>query len=579
MRDTDLREILRRIDHRGYPAYKETKGSYDFGKYILSIDHVQGDPFAAPSKLSVKVSGQQAGFDKALYDTEWKKTALEDHILRCFARRLRDVSFSAGGSGKSGLCSVSTPGQEVLKRSAVSLDAKTGDVTVRFQVGFPARGRTVLSDELIKILFDLLPGCVERALYSKAHKPEALEAVTGIVDDQHFIREEIKRLGLCAFVADGSMLPRKSGISGLPMKDGVIFEAPESMAVTLKLPHKGELRGMGIKNGITLIVGGGYHGKSTLLDALMLGVYNHVQGDGREYVITDDTAVMLRAEDGRSIQNTDISMFINNLPNGKDTVSFSTEDASGSTSQAANTVEAIEAGARTLLIDEDTSATNFMIRDELMQQVVSRDEEPIIPFVDRVRQLYEELGISTILVAGSSGSYFYKADCVIQMKNYKPYDITEAAKATAEEYRSGNTGSEVKEAVAPLGELSQYVRILGKEPRFSDNDRIKTKTLGTDGFMINKETVELRYVEQLVDAEQLNMLSAVLIELKKNYFDGRKELIIAVDEFTKLLDSKGFAAVTGGKSSDHLAFVRKQEIYAMLNRVRECVKIKQRYMQ
>ena len=101
---------------------------------------------------------------------------------------------------------------------------------------------------------------------------------------------------------------------------------------------------MGIRKGITLIVGGGYHGKSTLLKALEAGVYNHIAGDGREFVITDDTAFKLRAEDGRSITGVDISPFIKNLPNKKDTVHFSTEDASGSTSQAANLMEALESG-------------------------------------------------------------------------------------------------------------------------------------------------------------------------------------------------------------------------------------------
>ena len=210
----------------------------------------------------------------------------------------------------------------------------------------------------------------------------------------------------------------------LPMKDAVTFQSPDSMEVTMDLPHKGKIKGMGIRKGVTLIVGGGYHGKSTLLKALELGVYNHIAGDGREYVITDDSAMKLRAEDGRSIQNVDISMFIHNLPNGKDTLSFYTEDASGSTSQAANTVEAIEMGSSVFLIDEDTSATNFMIRDELMQRVVQRDVEPIIPFIDRVRELYESYGISTILVAGSCGSYFHKADTILQMNRYEPMEIT-----------------------------------------------------------------------------------------------------------------------------------------------------------
>lgn len=206
-------------------------------------------------------------------------------------------------------------------------------------------------------------------------------------------------------MADHSVLPRESGISSRPLKDSVPFMSPQSLRVSMKLPHEGTIYGMGIPAGITLIVGGGYHGKSTLLNALELGVYNHIAGDGREYVITDDSALKLRSEDGRFIRNVDISLFINDLPNKKDTRCFSTEDASGSTSQAAGIVEGIEAGSKVFLLDEDTSATNFMVRDTFMQEVISREKEPITPFLERAGDLYEKAGISTILVAGSSGAF------------------------------------------------------------------------------------------------------------------------------------------------------------------------------
>ena len=226
----------------------------------------------------------------------------------------------------------------------------------------------------------------------------------------------------------------ESGISDRPMKNSVLFQSPESMEVEMELPHKGTVKGMGIRKGITLIVGGGYHGKSTLLKALELGVYDHIAGDGREYVITVPDAMKIRAEDGRCVKNDDISMFVNNLPNGKETRSFYTEDASGSTSQAANVIEAMESGTSLLLIDEDTCATNFMVRDELMQRVVHRDKEPITPFIERARYLYEKKGISCIVVAGSSGAYFGISDWIVQMDNYVPMEITDLAKAEAEKY-------------------------------------------------------------------------------------------------------------------------------------------------
>lgn len=562
----DLRNLLRQIDHKGYPAYKDTKGKYQFDGYVFSIDHVQGDPFAAPSKVSIWVAGKQAGFDAALYDEKWKRIALQDHLLRTMAKSIRDYSFKAKGSGKSGLMGISQPGQEVLNRSACVIDRENGDVMVRMEIGFPANGRTINARELEKIVFDFLPVCVRQSLYQKSYRMEALKKTVELAEDQHFVREQLKERGLAAFVANGSILPRKSGVSSLPMKEAVPFKSPASLEVTMELPHRGTLKGMGIRKGITLIVGGGYHGKSTLLKALELGVYDHIAGDGREFVITEDSAVKLRAEDGRCIQKVDISMFIRNLPNGKDTVAFYTEDASGSTSQAANTIEAMEAGAQTLLIDEDTSATNFMIRDELMQRVVNRDVEPIIPFIDRVCELSEQRGISTILVAGSSGSYFHKADSIIQMNRYEPVDITELAKQEAAKFPI--VSEELQTAADPV-----VSRVVKKDMAFIKDDRIKIKTMGTESISINKEMVDLRLVEQLVDHEQLEALAQILKYMKLHYYDGRRTLGQAVELIYEKIGEKEFSAFCDGMIGGNMVIPRKQEIYETLNRCRKLLTV------
>jgi predicted ABC-class ATPase len=562
----DLRNLLKQIDHKSYPAYKDTKGKYDFKDYVLSIDHVQGDPFAAPSKVSLTVPGGVAKFSSYYYENEYKKVAFQDHLLRRLAKVIRDYSFKAKGSGKSGLLGVSEPKQEILNRSACIVNGENGDITVRMEIGFPANGRTINARELEKILFDFLPSCVKQTLYAISYNKNELERVVHLAEDQQYIREQLKVLGLTAFVANGSILPRKSGVSQLPMKEAVAFVSPKSLEVTMELPHKGSITGMGIRKGITLIVGGGYHGKSTLLKALELGVYNHVAGDGREYVITDDSATKLRAEDGRSIQKVDISMFIRNLPNGKDTTNFYTEDASGSTSQAANTVEAIEMGARVFLIDEDTSATNFMIRDELMQRVVQREVEPIIPFIDRVEELYKEYYISTILVAGSSGSYFHKADTVIQMNRYEPVEITDLAKKEAENFPL--VLEKTKKASLPNQD-----RKVKQDLAFAKDNRIKTKVMGRDTISINKEMIDLRYVEQLVDTEQLNALCYIVKYMKLHVFDGRRSVKEGVEALYKQIEEKGFAAFCEGGIPGNVVIPRKQEIYATLNRCRNLLKI------
>ena len=558
---SDLKQILDRIDRRGYPAYKDTRGAYQFPGYVLSIDHVQGDPFAAPSRLSVHVDGRQAGFPERLYRLPCQRIALQDALTRRFGKLAAEASHQAKGSGHSGLISTSRCGQEVLERTACALDPETGGVTLRLEVGFPANGRTINARELEKILFDLLPRCVESSLFCRNLDGKRLQAAADLAEDQQAIRELLPRLGLCAFVADGSILPRESGVSPLPMRGAVPFQSPPELAVTLELPHRGAVTGMGIRRGITLIVGGGYHGKSTLLKALELGVYNHIAGDGREYVITDDTAVKVRAEDGRSIRDTDISLFINNLPNGKDTVHFTTEDASGSTSQAAGVVEAMEAGASLLLMDEDTSATNFMIRDELMQRVIHRDMEPITPFLDRVGELYRNHGVSTILVAGSSGAYFHAADCVIQMDRYVPRDITDLAKREAQAFPAG--GGDLPPAPAPA-----FHRCPRPSPELR-GDRVKLKSLGRDGVSVGRETIDLRYVEQLADAEQSAALGWCMVCAQRHLLDGRRTLVQIVDALESLLGRQGLESLCEGTPGvPFLARPRRQELFACFDRWR-----------
>ena len=552
--------MLARIDHRGYPAYKELQGMYDFGAYMLSIDHVQGDPFAAPSKVHIEVSGQKAGFPKEYYDTEDKRTAVQDFVLRLFAGEVQNYSFQAKGSGKSGLLSVSRCGQEILSRSACQMDNHTGSVTVRLEIGFPAHGRTIDAKALEKILFGYLPECVKKTLYFSAVPAKELQKAVHLAEDTACLRRQLKEKNLAAFVADGAVLPRQSGVSDRPMRQAFPFQSPKSLRVEMHLPHAGVITGMGIPKGVTLIVGGGYHGKSTLLKALEAGVYNHIAGDGREYTVTDDTAVKVRAEDGRSIHDVDISMFIRNLPNGKDTVYFVTQDASGSTSQAAGVAEAVEAQTKLLLIDEDTSATNFMIRDVLMQRVVHGSQEPIIPFIDRVRELYEKEGISTILVAGSCGSYFHKADLIIQMNRYEPVDITEYAKTQAKEFPLAQSEN-------PTYKKSSHKRCPKASKRA--DDRVKIKTTGLDTICINKENIDVRYIEQLVDSEQLNALGYMLAYAQKHLFDGKKTLLQITDELYEKIHRDGIESVCGlSYVPAGLALPRKQEFMAVVNRYR-----------
>lgn len=573
----ELRQQLRSINRKSYPAYKGLKGLYHFGNYILSIDHVQGDPFASPSHVSIQISHRDAGFPIEYYKDTLTGTTLCDYLTRQFEKQVSQYSFRAKGSGKSGLLTVSHCGQEILSRTACEITEK--GITARFFVGFPANGRTINATELEKILFDFLPVCIQKSFFYSSFDAKELQNYIELAEDQEFIRQTLPAKNLCAFIADGSILPRESGISSRPMKASVPFTSPDSLRISINLPHKGKITGMGIPKGITLIVGGGYHGKSTLLNALELGVYNHIPGDGREYVITDATAVKLRSEDGRFIKDVDISMFINDLPNKKDTRCFSTLDASGSTSQAAGIVESMEAGSHLFLLDEDTSATNFMVRDAFMQQVIQREKEPITPFLERAEDLYKKAGISTILVAGSSGAFFHIADTIIQMDNYVPKDITASVKKLCSQYplpAVSVTDFQLPHSHRIMSRPAESSKHLRHNSRGNHSDsgaakpeRLKTRISGTDGFSLGRQEIDLRYTEQLIDAEQTAALGLLLKYAVEHLADGRRTLPEIVQFLWKNLSLHGLSFFTENqKISCGYATPRIQEIYACLNRYR-----------
>ena len=555
----ELLDLLHQIDHKGYKAYKEVKGVYKMQNYTLCVDAVQGDPFATPSRVRMLILNEH-NFPEELFQTKCRKIAAEDFLLRRLQRQLSDKKdrkevvsqdgYHRGGSGKSGLVMACRTGQLVLERTAVLLSHN--EIEVRLEVGFPAYGRTIAAGELEKIFTKQFPEIVNRVFtYSKIAKDE-MRAAVELSDDQLAIREALKERELVAFVANGAILPRMSGISELPLKGALAFETPESMQVTLDLPHRGKITGMGIKKGVTLIAGGGYHGKSTLLKAIQNGVYNHVAGDGREYVITDDSAVKLRAEEGRAIKEEDISMFLNHLPNHADTAKFSTENASGSTSQAAGTMEAMEGGAKLLLIDEDTSATNFMVRDYKMALLVAEEKEPITPYLSCVRSIYEKLGISTILVVGSSGAYLSAADCVLCLDEYQVRDVTERAKQIADSY----------EGIAVEQKCGIKRSVARREIE-------KVRVFGRESIALDKEEIMLRDLEQLNEESQAAAVAYLLQYALSHFADGKRNAKMLTDMLYDEIKRKGFSClIPAYYGAGAPAMPRKAEVLAAFLRYR-----------
>ncbi|WP_114351974.1 ABC-ATPase domain-containing protein [Saliterribacillus persicus] len=558
-----LKNKLKKIDGKGYKAYKDIQGTYDFDQFKIAIDYVQGDPFASPSKIRIIVPGKIHPLKIEWLDNKQRKIYIEDCLLREIASKIEISKNRGKGSGKSGLIMIDKPGQEILDRTAVTMTKD--ETTICLSLGLPANGRKINGREAEKLFFDTIPSILKASIFSI--KKERYDQAAMLADQHQAIREEMKKQGWIAFVANGSILPRESGISNRPMKDAVSFKSPKENEVGIKIPHQGnEVIGMAIKKGITLIVGGGYHGKSTLLQALERGVYHHIRQDGREFVLTDPNAVKIRAEDGRQISNVDITAFINDLPQKKDTRKFTTENASGSTSQAANVVECIEAGATTLLIDEDTSATNFMIRDKRMQSLVAKDKEPITPFIDKIKALYNQQAVSTIFVMGGSGEYFDVADQVIMMDEYRPLDVTNEANEIAEKYPS-NRGADQENK----GDFYHSRCFLPSSLRLDHGKKKRVQAKSLSHILMGRSLIELDQVEQLVDTSQTRTLAEILRYLeRKSILNEKLSLNELLDQIEALLDKDGLQGIAF-HPTEHpgdLARPRRHEIAACLNRMR-----------
>ncbi len=567
-----LVKILEKIDGRGYKAYKEIKGSYRLDDFSLFIDHVQGDPFASPSKLRVRIPQSSAGFDPFLFSNKSRKTALQDYICRQFNSSIQKYSKGIRGTGKSGLIHIDSGRQEILERT--SMEVNEGFVEARFYAGLPARGRRVQGKQCISMVSEEIPEIAFSSMLFSSLDQQDLIRFINTSEDQDYLRGQLAGRKLAAFIANGSILPRRSGVSDLPLSrhEAVEFISPPGLEVSLDTLHSGTIKGMGIPEGITIIIGGGFHGKSTLLSAIERGIYNHIPQDGRDYSVSIDSCVKIRAEEGRSVQKVNISPFISNLPLKKDTHKFSTSNASGSTSQAANIIEALECRSGLLLLDEDTSATNFLIRDSVMQKIVPREKEPITPFIDQVKNIYDELGTSSILVMGGSGDYFDVADTVIMMDSYRPVLVTGEAKDAIGAVRD----KRVRESGRSLGIITERCPL----PQSIDPYRgrkVRVKSRGLDHIQFGSLDIDLSAVEQVVDPSQLNTISdMILYALKMDYINGDNTIMEILDLVFEDISTKSLCILSGyGGHPGSYAFARKFEAAAAINRLRS-LKVKQK---
>jgi predicted ABC-class ATPase len=554
----ELSRILRRIDSKGYPQYKQLRKTFEFDVFTLRFTWIQGDPFAAPSTANLTIPNAALGLDKDAQSPA-RRTGYEDAIMRALSARLRKVPRK-GGSGNSGIFETVPCGQEMLRRSGCEISADT--TTVRIGIGLPADGRRILGNSADEMLTSFLPRAVEESLIQGDRT--SWKSHADACEDFFALQEWLKGNKKLAFIADGSCLPRESGVCDKPLQENVVpWKSPKEISCELELPNAGKVTGSAIDEGISLICGGGYHGKSTLLNTIAHCVYPHIPSDGRERCATRSDAVSIRAEDNRNIQDVDISCFIDNLPNGKSTKQFSTPNASGSTSQAANIMEAIEQESKFLLIDEDTSATNFMIRDRRMQELVENDREPITPLIDRIQDLWNQFRVSIVIVVGGSGDYFDVADNVLTMTAYVPEMSTARAKDIAQNFPTQRRHQE-----SELG-FTQQPRSLkpgcietrkGKRSHFSKVTRRQYISIGT-------EEIDVSACNQLIDIGQTKLISDFLIAVSRDQSDpiGLYKLCKKFEEDQQL---RPISACSNSEAIDRCE-TRRFEVASAINRYRK----------
>ncbi|PIQ99578.1 MAG: hypothetical protein COV66_10505 [Nitrospinae bacterium CG11_big_fil_rev_8_21_14_0_20_45_15] len=558
-----LKERIIRLKGRGYKAYKELQGSaFKFSPLDVCFEHVQGDPFAQPTRLSVSLDLGAVGFPECYFDTPVRQLALEDFLLRELNRNIRNSTLKIKGTGKSGVIGVQPVGQAVLCRSGARIEDQR--LTLIFFAGLPASGRSILEMECLRMFEEFIQPVWGKSLLPDALDFACIERSIATLEDFMALQTLLHENDWSAFVANGSLLPRAAGHSDLPLEEqAVLFQAPQGMSACVELPHAGRVEGMPIPKGIHLIVGGGFHGKSALLNAIQSAIHPHISGDGRERIATVSSAVKIRAEDGRPVQDIDLSGFMGRLPSVASTQHFTTRSASGSTSQAVNIIEAIESGSEFLLMDEDTCATNFMIRDARMQALIRSDMEPITPFLDRVEEIHQKLGLGILLVMGGCGDYFEPATQVIAMENYRPRWVTEEAKEIVKK----EPGRRVKETTHPFPTVVQRRRGLERIDFSRGNKDVVIQTRGLSFLTLGNHEVDTQGLEQLQEEGQLIICGWVLRKLRELQNDSELSDVAGLRKIFHEIEDTGLTSIAP-YNTGLFVLPRLYETLAVLNRIR-----------
>jgi len=572
-----LRSLLISIADLPFHNSQKLLGCYRFPRFTLSFIKIQGSPGANPASIaSVKIARQASKIPGEFLQTAECKLALADFLLRRFRQSIDRFALQNRGKDGSGSFNTIALSQKMLNRDSVLFDGDA--IELRFIISLPAQGQgggVFDAGQAWIMLNQELTAIVDATFFYRHYDQQTRTLLDRFVDVQRTRAEIIQFMrqhGLVAFIADDAKLPRHSGVDDRPATDESVktFQSPASLRITIPLPDGRSITGMGLKQGITCITGGGYHGKSTLMQAILAGVYAHIPGDGREYTVTRNDAFFIRAEDGRSIRDVDISPFIGDLPNGLKTDRFSSDNASGSTSQAANIVEAIESGSRLLLFDEDTCATNFLVRDELIKQILDATQEPIKPLYSTVRSLWQKQRVSMIFVVGGLGYFLQKADTCLLMDNYRCRDITAKVRAKLGPIADEDT---------PIADVSKSRRLAADnfDPAYTNQrlnktlpKRIKNLRNAPRQLEYGMDLVNLDAVAQIAEAPQVLTIGYCLLALRKQLKqagDKPETIRFWIDWLESQISQYGLDVLKPDYPG-MLSMPRKYELAAAINRIR-----------
>ena len=556
---SNLEKKIARLASKKPQASQDLIGSYDCGDFELHIDSVPDDPSRNPLRMRVRVGIAGAGFPDTAFSTKSREIAARDFMTR---------TFNAGAAAQSALSRIrgarifiDRPGPVILETSAVVVG--DGIIEARFTADLPIEGDRIVGNALRELFMKNIPGIVRASLVYDGFDAVKFTATVDTAEDADTLRNMLPEMGLAAFVADGSVPAGKAGIVTRGASKAVQFRAPETLAVTVELPNRGAVRGLGVPAGITVVAGERTSGKTALLTALALGVYNHPPDDGRELIVTAPDAVYVPFEEGRRIENVDISPIIPKGSVGDDMQSFRTEAATPVESQAANIIEALEIGTSLLLFNEDSVAPGFATRDARIQELLSGDEVTLTPLVYILPALRDEMGVSAVIALGGSGDFLDIADTVIVMSGSELTDATEKA---AKIVRERPTGRKSIPSATAIQRRDRRPFRTGLEPVKLKKEE-KVRPHGSGYVQYGDEFIDLDKVIQLVSSSQARGIARGL-SLVRRLMDGSRSLRDAVNEVMKRIDAVGLDTLSNRRMGD-LAGFRPHELAAAVNRLKQ----------